>query len=116
MGRIPLSDDFNRGATRAKRGSTIGEAVRAAEGLRRRPRRRNVSSTPSRVYVHQLQHGRVQGVREKGSRETQGRITEPRMDDRRALMAAIIANPDEDTPRLALADWLDEHGDAHDRA
>jgi uncharacterized protein (TIGR02996 family) len=38
------------------------------------------------------------------------------MDDRRALMAAIIANPDEDTPRLALADWLDEHGDVHDRA
>jgi uncharacterized protein (TIGR02996 family) len=38
------------------------------------------------------------------------------MDDRRALMAAIIANPDEDTPRLALADWLDEHGDARDRA
>jgi uncharacterized protein (TIGR02996 family) len=41
------------------------------------------------------------------------------MDERRALMAAIlaiIANPDEDTPRLALADWLQEHGDKHDRA
>lgn len=38
------------------------------------------------------------------------------MDDRSALMAAIIANPDEDTPRLAFADWLDEHGDKHDRA
>lgn len=38
------------------------------------------------------------------------------MDDRRALMAAVIANPDEDTPRLALADWLQEHGDKHDRA
>jgi uncharacterized protein (TIGR02996 family) len=38
------------------------------------------------------------------------------MDDRRALMAAIIANPDEDTPRLALADWLQEHGDKHDQA
>lgn len=38
------------------------------------------------------------------------------MSDRRALMAAILANPDEDTPRLALADWLDEHGDKHDRA
>ena len=38
------------------------------------------------------------------------------MDDRRALMAAIIANPDDDTPRLALADWLDEYGNAHDRA
>ena len=38
------------------------------------------------------------------------------MDDRRALMAAILANPDEDTPRLVLADWLDEHGDKHDQA
>jgi uncharacterized protein (TIGR02996 family) len=25
---------------------------------------------------------------------------------------AIIASPDDDTPRLAYADWLDEHGDA----
>lgn len=38
------------------------------------------------------------------------------MDDRRALMAAILANPEEDTPRLALADWLQEHGDKHDQA
>jgi uncharacterized protein (TIGR02996 family) len=38
------------------------------------------------------------------------------MDDRRLLMAACIANPDEDTPRLALADWLEEHGDKHDQA
>jgi uncharacterized protein (TIGR02996 family) len=28
-----------------------------------------------------------------------------------ALLAAIIANPAEDTPRLAYADWLDENGD-----
>lgn len=32
------------------------------------------------------------------------------MSDRAALLAAIIANPDEDTPRLVYADWLDEHG------
>ncbi|MCE9562652.1 MAG: TIGR02996 domain-containing protein [Planctomycetes bacterium] len=38
------------------------------------------------------------------------------MDERRALMAAIIANPDEDTPRLVFADWLQEHGDEHDQA
>ena len=38
------------------------------------------------------------------------------MDDRTALMAAIVSNPAEDTPRLALADWLQEHGDEHDRA
>jgi uncharacterized protein (TIGR02996 family) len=31
------------------------------------------------------------------------------MSDQDALLAAIIANPDEDTPRLAFADWLDEH-------
>src|SRR5437764_12652126 len=28
-----------------------------------------------------------------------------------ALFAAIIANPGEDTPRLAYADWLDENGE-----
>ena len=32
-----------------------------------------------------------------------------------ALEAAIVAHADEDTPRLAYADWLDEHGDP-DRA
>jgi uncharacterized protein (TIGR02996 family) len=31
------------------------------------------------------------------------------MSDEAALLAAITANPDEDTPRLAYADWLDEH-------
>lgn len=31
--------------------------------------------------------------------------------DRNALLAAIRARPDEDTPRLALADWCDENGD-----
>ena len=33
------------------------------------------------------------------------------LSDRDALFAAIRANPDEDTPRLMFADWLDEHGD-----
>ncbi len=33
------------------------------------------------------------------------------MSDRDSLIAAILANPDEDTPRLMFADWLDEHGD-----
>ncbi|MFO0824094.1 MAG: TIGR02996 domain-containing protein [Gemmataceae bacterium] len=32
------------------------------------------------------------------------------MSDEEALLAAIIANPDEDTPRLVYADWLDENG------
>ena len=32
------------------------------------------------------------------------------MSDADALLSAIIAHPDEDTPRLAYADWLDEHG------
>lgn len=31
------------------------------------------------------------------------------MSDHDALLAAICAEPDEDTPRLAYADWLDEH-------
>src|SRR4051812_24308887 len=34
-----------------------------------------------------------------------------------ALLAAIAAHPEEDTPRLAYADWLDEHaGDLPDPA
>jgi uncharacterized protein (TIGR02996 family) len=35
--------------------------------------------------------------------------------DEDALLAAILADPDDDTPRLVYADWLDEHG-RHDRA
>jgi uncharacterized protein (TIGR02996 family) len=34
------------------------------------------------------------------------------MSDEAALLAAILAQPDEDTPRLVYADWLDEHADA----
>lgn len=34
------------------------------------------------------------------------------MSDRDALLAAILANPDEDTPRLMFADWLKENGDS----
>jgi uncharacterized protein (TIGR02996 family) len=34
------------------------------------------------------------------------------MSDRAALLAAICAHPDEDTPRLMYADWLDENGAA----
>lgn len=37
------------------------------------------------------------------------------MTDRDALLAAILAHPDEDTPRLAFADWLEENGQG-DRA
>ena len=32
------------------------------------------------------------------------------MSDEAALLTAIAAHPDEDTPRLMYADWLDEHG------
>jgi uncharacterized protein (TIGR02996 family) len=37
------------------------------------------------------------------------------MTDEDALLAAIIADPDDDLPRLVYADWLDEH-DQPDRA
>lgn len=37
------------------------------------------------------------------------------MTDRDALFRAVLAHPDDDTPRLVLADWLDDHGDAADR-
>jgi uncharacterized protein (TIGR02996 family) len=30
-------------------------------------------------------------------------------DDERALIATIVANPDDDLPRLVYADWLEEH-------
>ena len=33
----------------------------------------------------------------------------PRSDEE-GLLAAIRDNPDDDTPRLAYADWLQEHG------
>lgn len=33
------------------------------------------------------------------------------MTDRAALLAAVCADPDDDLPRLAFADWLDDHGD-----
>ena len=32
------------------------------------------------------------------------------MSEEEALLAAIAAHPEEDTPRLVYADWLDEHG------
>jgi uncharacterized protein (TIGR02996 family) len=33
------------------------------------------------------------------------------MNDGSALLASILANPDDDAPRLIYADWLDEHGE-----
>ena len=36
--------------------------------------------------------------------------------DRAALLCSILEQPEEDTPRLAYADWLDEHGGETDRA
>lgn len=33
------------------------------------------------------------------------------MTDRAALEAAVLAHPDDDTPRLVFADWLDDHGE-----
>src|SRR5262245_2730515 len=33
-----------------------------------------------------------------------------------AIFQAVLDEPDEDAPRLILADWLEEHGDRHGRA
>lgn len=33
------------------------------------------------------------------------------MNERKALLRAVCANPDDDTPRLVFADWLQENGD-----
>jgi uncharacterized protein (TIGR02996 family) len=38
------------------------------------------------------------------------------VDQRDALLAAIRETPEDDGPRLVYADWLEEHGDEHDRA
>jgi uncharacterized protein (TIGR02996 family) len=38
------------------------------------------------------------------------------MTDLDGLLAAALAQPTDPTPRLVLADWLDEHGDEADRA
>ena len=34
------------------------------------------------------------------------------MSDADAFLDAIFAQPDDDTPRLVYADWLEEHGHA----
>src|SRR5215470_6975433 len=33
------------------------------------------------------------------------------MNEREALLRAVCENPDDDTPRLVFADWLQENGD-----
>ncbi len=38
------------------------------------------------------------------------------MNDGEALFQALLANPNDDGPRLAYADWLEEHGGPEDRA
>ncbi|HEY7311545.1 MAG TPA: TIGR02996 domain-containing protein [Gemmataceae bacterium] len=35
------------------------------------------------------------------------------MHSREAFLQAIVEDPDDDTPRLIYADWLEEHGDVH---
>src|SRR5688572_25329619 len=37
------------------------------------------------------------------------------MTENEALLAAIVADPDDDLPRLAYADWLEENGNEADR-
>lgn len=36
--------------------------------------------------------------------------------EREAFLSAIVANPEDDTPRLVFADWLDEQGGEEDKA
>ena len=36
---------------------------------------------------------------------------EPAMNERAAFISAILDSPDDDTPRLVFADWLQEHGE-----
>jgi uncharacterized protein (TIGR02996 family) len=43
------------------------------------------------------------------SYQQQPRVDYPVMPDD-AFLQAILSSPDDDTPRLAYADWLEEHG------
>src|SRR5436309_15523438 len=54
----------------------------------------------------------------KGEGMARKRTPEPsfRRDDRAVLFAAVRESPDDDDPRLVLADWLEENGDEDDRA
>ncbi len=36
--------------------------------------------------------------------------------EEQSFLTVIVANPDDDTPRLVFADWLDERGTDDDRA
>jgi uncharacterized protein (TIGR02996 family) len=45
--------------------------------------------------------------------ERSGPLTRPEL---LALLAAVKDDPDDDTPRLVVADWLEEYGDKADRA
>src|SRR5262249_10209806 len=45
-----------------------------------------------------------------------GRVRYTVMDQARAFLQAIREAPDDDTPRLIFADWLDDHGGAAERA
>ncbi len=40
----------------------------------------------------------------------------PIPDEQAALLAVIVAQPDDDTARLVYADWLQEHGDEEQAA
>src|SRR4051794_12921603 len=54
-----------------------------------------------------------------GSRERMSTGPTPRsgpMSDAQGLLAAICDQPEDDAPRLVYADWLEEHGQADDRA
>src|SRR3954463_15201453 len=54
------------------------------------------------------------GTLERTSAES-GSNPEPAMTSEEAFVQAILADPEDDTPRLVFADWLDEHGQ-HARA
>lgn len=50
-----------------------------------------------------------------GESSPAGAARQPVAAEREAMLRAVLADPDDDTVRLAFADWLDEHGE-HDRA
>src|SRR5947209_2285796 len=50
--------------------------------------------------------GRPESTRNASARTVGG----SEVNEEQALLTAIVAQPDEDTPRLVYADWIEEHG------
>lgn len=75
------------------------------------PVRRAVCRRPSLRVNDPAPHGVCTNCRRRKNRK--GTMMHEANPDYAGLLAAVLANPDDDTPRLILADWLEERGDPY---